>query len=557
VAGDLDNISRSALDEVEKNKVITADLARVTDDMREVLDGNRAIRASAAEMLRQVTEVQTGITQIAAAATQADQAATQAASAAKQQSQGPRNWPWRSRKSPRWPTSCNPTPDSQGTPRPGRRHMLHTRIEAEGAAELAPARGVRTTRRPGAAPAVHHLHRGRGDFCRLARRSEGNHPHARGGARAAGAPSLEGLTNLRGTVLPVVNTRSLFGGAPVPADDATRVVILDRGQSIGIVVDRVVSVVSVDPERIEDAASVETSVRSDLLRGVIKDQGGLGLVMVLDAARLVEQEFQALAHGRAEGTGLAAGLASDPAAGTGGGAEAGQADLEELQLVSFEVAGQEYALPIHSVREIVQLPETVTRVPKAPGSVMGVIALRDRLLPVVSLRHLFGLAAGQVADHNRVRWFRLARRGCWWAWCWTRSTKCCACGAVASMPCHRCSRPTVRWRKSPRSAAWTGQAARLDPVGRGDVRPRTIEQALKDVSAQAQDAGHEDHAVAGEDAMAANDRRAQVRTAGEEQFVVFRLMDEEFGVDIATVQEIVRVPEDLARVPRTDDHIAA
>jgi methyl-accepting chemotaxis protein len=88
VAGDLDNISRSALDEVEKNKVITADLARVTDDMREVLDGNRAIRASAAEMLRQVTEVQTGITQIAAAATQADQAATQAASAAKQQSQG-------------------------------------------------------------------------------------------------------------------------------------------------------------------------------------------------------------------------------------------------------------------------------------------------------------------------------------------------------------------------------------------------------------------------------------------------------------------------------------
>ncbi|MFD2783429.1 chemotaxis protein CheW [Novosphingobium pokkalii] len=88
--------------------------------------------------------------------------------------------------------------------------------------------------------------------------------------------------------------------------------------------------------------------------------------------------------------------------------------------------------------------------------------------------------------------------------------------------------------------------------------PGTIEEALKDAQTQdmqGQLAGREDHAVAGEDAMAANDRRAQVRTAGEEQFVVFRLMDEEFGVDIATVQEIVRVPEDLARVPRTDDHI--
>ncbi|WP_408586094.1 methyl-accepting chemotaxis protein [Novosphingobium sp.] len=88
VARDLDEISRAALDEVEKNKVISTDLARVTEEMNEVLQGNRAIQNSTAEMLRQVTEVQTGITQIAAAATQADQASTQAASAAKQQSQG-------------------------------------------------------------------------------------------------------------------------------------------------------------------------------------------------------------------------------------------------------------------------------------------------------------------------------------------------------------------------------------------------------------------------------------------------------------------------------------
>ena len=88
VAGDLDAISRAALDEVEKNKIITADLTRVTDDMRVVLNGNRAIQTSADEMLRQVTEVQAGISQIAAAASQADTASAQAASAAKQQSQG-------------------------------------------------------------------------------------------------------------------------------------------------------------------------------------------------------------------------------------------------------------------------------------------------------------------------------------------------------------------------------------------------------------------------------------------------------------------------------------
>lgn len=88
VAGDLDTISRAALDEVETNKAITVALARVTEDMSDVLGGNRAIQESAGEMLRQVTEVQTGINQIATAATQADQAAAQAASAAKQQSEG-------------------------------------------------------------------------------------------------------------------------------------------------------------------------------------------------------------------------------------------------------------------------------------------------------------------------------------------------------------------------------------------------------------------------------------------------------------------------------------
>jgi purine-binding chemotaxis protein CheW len=37
----------------------------------------------------------------------------------------------------------------------------------------------------------------------------------------------------------------------------------------------------------------------------------------------------------------------------------------------------------------------------------------------------------------------------------------------------------------------------------------------------------------------------------EEQFVVFRLMNEEYGVPIGAVQEIVRVPEELTSVPKT------
>jgi len=50
--------------------------------------------------------------------------------------------------------------------------------------------------------------------------------------------SLEGLANLRGTVLPVVSLRSVFGFEQIDHDDTTRVVVLDQGRPIGLVVDR-------------------------------------------------------------------------------------------------------------------------------------------------------------------------------------------------------------------------------------------------------------------------------------------------------------------------------
>jgi purine-binding chemotaxis protein CheW len=49
----------------------------------------------------------------------------------------------------------------------------------------------------------------------------------------------------------------------------------------------------------------------------------------------------------------------------------------------------------------------------------------------------------------------------------------------------------------------------------------------------------------------ANDQAASGGNDDEEQFVVFRLMNEEYGVPIDSVQEIVRVPESLIRVPKT------
>jgi len=71
---------------------------------------------------------------------------------------------------------------------------------------------------------------------------------------------------------------------------------------------------------------------------------------------------------------------------------------EERQLVVFQLAAELYGVEIARVHEIIRLP-TVTRVPRAPSFVEGIINLRGKVIPVVDLRRRFGLP---TAAHTRA-----------------------------------------------------------------------------------------------------------------------------------------------------------
>jgi purine-binding chemotaxis protein CheW len=58
--------------------------------------------------------------------------------------------------------------------------------------------------------------------------------------------------------------------------------------------------------------------------------------------------------------------------------------------MTFRLAREEYGLEILKVRELIGLME-ITRVPKAPNHVRGVINLRGKVIPVVDLRLKFGM----------------------------------------------------------------------------------------------------------------------------------------------------------------------
>jgi purine-binding chemotaxis protein CheW len=65
--------------------------------------------------------------------------------------------------------------------------------------------------------------------------------------------------------------------------------------------------------------------------------------------------------------------------------------------VLFRVATERYALPLEAVREVVLPQPPFARVPRSGGAVRGVMNLRGRVVAVVDLAELMGLAPQALA----------------------------------------------------------------------------------------------------------------------------------------------------------------
>jgi purine-binding chemotaxis protein CheW len=90
------------------------------------------------------------------------------------------------------------------------------------------------------------------------------------------------------------------------------------------------------------------------------------------------------------------------------GREAGSTTDDDLQVVVFRLGAEEFGVPIMTVQEIVRVPEVLTRVPRTPSFVEGVINLRGTVLPVIDQRARLGLPAIERNDRQRIMVYMLA-----------------------------------------------------------------------------------------------------------------------------------------------------
>jgi purine-binding chemotaxis protein CheW len=74
---------------------------------------------------------------------------------------------------------------------------------------------------------------------------------------------------------------------------------------------------------------------------------------------------------------------------------------EKREWLAFTLSGEEYAIAIEQVREVLKAP-VITEVPRAPPQVVGVIMVRGEVIAILDLRRRLGLPEVAPGRHARV-----------------------------------------------------------------------------------------------------------------------------------------------------------
>jgi purine-binding chemotaxis protein CheW len=315
-----------------------------------------------------------------------------------------------------------------------------------------------------------------------------------------GPKCLLGLANLRGDVLPIISLRAMLEKAEAGASVASRAIVLGN-RELGFTVDAVLAIVS-----------AEVPVR------------------MLDLDAMLAAAFGPREHRehRERGAQATVPAAVRPTAAT---------EAAPGQLLVFEVAGQEYALPLPVVREIVALPPTIAAAPLAEAVLLGVMAHNDSLLPLLSLPALLGFPIPTGAE-TRQKVIVVPVGGV-------------VVGLVADRVREVLSADPGLIDPAPSMlAARTGGEARIAAIFRGEGGRRLISVLAPEQLFRGDVMRHIGSSSDGIMTLqAVGDPSEAVR------FLVFRLGAEEYGLPVGAVDEVARVPGSIIRVPRTPDFI--
>ncbi|MBM7686247.1 chemotaxis protein CheW [Defluviitalea raffinosedens] len=201
---------------------------------------------------------------------------------------------------------------------------------------------------------------------------------------------IEGVVSIRNNLLPIINLRAYFGMEHLEVNDHTRILVVDMGSfTAGIMVDKVLEVLSVPSSIIQPPPRFSTQTE-DQLKGVAKLNYGKRMILMLEPSKLISADVISRISG-------ADGIYTENRERKGMEKQL----LDEEQLVTFKIDSVEYGVKIANVQEINRMTE-VTKIPRAPYCIEGIVNLRGNVIPALNLRKLFNLPEKSITDATRI-----------------------------------------------------------------------------------------------------------------------------------------------------------
>jgi purine-binding chemotaxis protein CheW len=326
--------------------------------------------------------------------------------------------------------------------------------------------------------------------------------------RVPGGPaSLLGIAGLRGAATPVVSLARLLGWEDAESIEA-RLLLLSGEQPIALCVDRVGTLAGLPAAETQGGRTAFGRLYA------LEDSA----MRVLDLDALLREAFTS---GFSDRRGRTAGARIEH--------QAGEAETQ-VALLAFELGGQAYALPLEEVAEVLTLPDRLAAIAGSDEATLGVLNLRGRLLPVVSLHRLLGLATPAELS-GRVVVTRIGEA--------LVGLAVDVLSAILRVPEDAIDAAPVVLNRG-RGEAQVQSICRL-PDRRGLVAILSAERLFRDEKVA--------HILAdGRSEVADMDEDARAVDGG--RYLIFRIGGEEYGLPLAAVDEVVRLPDRLTRVPR-------
>ena len=350
-----------------------------------------------------------------------------------------------------------------------------------------------------------------------------------------------GMADLHKRIVPILDLRCLLKQPKADCGETSRVIIADIGYPVGLVVDSISEMLDVEADQIEREAWMNSLVPETHLEGVLKDEKGGGTTLLLNVVKLIDPELSAALEQATENRSGFTESENDRD-------ETLAAETDTKELLTFFMDGEGYAFDIVEVEQIARVPKTVTSVPANSNHLLGIMDLHGQVIPLVSLRRMFRFADAVTEESNRVLVINLA----------SSSGSARKIGVLVDQVGEVLHIPTSTLEQGLNLSSEEKMAQGVTTVLPLDEGSRKL--AIMSVEKLF---GHTSGKTV-KDAQAGNEQNAGSKeyptgtakhTSDDVQLVVFDLDGQEHAVVTDFLQEIARVPDQIALLPNANGRV--